>query len=159
MADPHPAPAALIDVASGASTAHVQPLLHRPADLRRGVSIVIAVAGGLALANLPVSEYPAITPPAVTISINYPGASARWSPTPSPPPSSSRSTASPACSTCRRNSGNDGSYSLTVTFEIGTDLNAALVMVQNRVNSPCRSCRRRSSSRASRSASAPRTCC
>ena len=37
--------------------------------------------------------------------------------------------------------GNDGTYTLTVTFDIGTDLNTALVMVQNRVPWPCRSCR------------------
>src|SRR4051794_7197795 len=41
------------------------------------VSILIALAGGLALVNLPVAQYPEISPPAVTISIAYPGASAQ----------------------------------------------------------------------------------
>ena len=97
------------------------------------MSIVITLTGGIALLHLPIAQYPPITPPGVAVSIIYPGASARWWRTRWRRRSSSRSTASRACCTCPRKSGNDGSYTLTVTFDIGTDLNTALVMVQNRV--------------------------
>src|SRR5690349_10887174 len=97
------------------------------------VSIIIALAGGLALANLPVAEYPAITPPAVTISITYPGASAQVVADTVAAPIEQQVNSVPGMLYMSSNSGNDGSYSLTVTFEIGTNLNAALVMVQNRV--------------------------
>ena len=99
------------------------------------LSIVITLAGGLALLNLPVAQYPEITPAGRHVSHQpTPGPAPRWSPTPSPPRSSSRSTASPGMLYMSSQSGNDGSYTLTVTFEIGTDLNTALVMVQNRVH-------------------------
>jgi multidrug efflux pump len=41
------------------------------------LSIVITLAGGIAVFYLPIAQYPQITPPAVTVSINYPGASAK----------------------------------------------------------------------------------
>ena len=97
------------------------------------LSIVITLTGGIALFSLPIAQYPQITPPAVQVSITTPGPAPRSWPTRWRRRSSSRSTASRACSTCPRRSGNDGSYTLTVTFDLGTDLNTALVMVQNRV--------------------------
>src|SRR3954452_6614165 len=97
------------------------------------VSIVIALAGGLALVNLPVAQYPEISPPAVTISISYPGASAQVVADTVAAPIEQQVNGVPGMLYLSSNSGNDGSYTLTVTFEIGTDLNAALVMVQNRV--------------------------
>jgi multidrug efflux pump len=97
------------------------------------VSIVITLAGVLALVNLPVAEYPAITPPAVTISITYPGASAQVVADTVAAPIEQQVNGVPGMLYMSSNSGNDGSYTLTVTFEIGTNLNAALVMVQNRV--------------------------
>ena len=62
-----------------------------------------------------------------------PAPAPRWWPTRWPRRSSSRSTASRTCSTCRRSRSNDGTYQLTVTFKVGTDLNMAQVLVQNRV--------------------------
>jgi multidrug efflux pump len=97
------------------------------------VSIVIALAGVLALVNLPVAQYPEISPPAVTISISYPGASAQVVADTVGAPIEQQVNGVPGMLYMSSNSGNDGSYSLTVTFEIGTNLNAALVMVQNRV--------------------------
>ena len=98
------------------------------------LSVVITLIGGIALLSLPIAQYPRITPPGVVGVDQLSRAPApRWWPTRWPRRSSSRSTASRACSTCRRRSGNDGSYTLTVTFDVGTDLNTALVMVQNRV--------------------------
>src|SRR3954454_25350098 len=97
------------------------------------VSILIALAGGLALVYLPVAQYPEISPPAVTISITYPGASAQVVADTVAAPIEQQVNGVPGMLYMSSNSGNDGSYTLTVTFEIGTDLNAALVMVQNRV--------------------------
>jgi len=97
------------------------------------VSIVIALACGLALVNLPVAQYPEISPPAVTISIAYPGASAQVVADTVGAPIEQQVNGVPGMLYMSSNSGNDGSYTLTVTFEIGTNLNAALVMVQNRV--------------------------
>ena len=70
-----------------------------------------------------------------------PAPTPRWWPTPWPRRSSSRSTASRTCCTCRRRCTNDGAYNLTVTFELGTDLDMAQVLVQNRVVAwPCPRC-------------------
>ena len=97
------------------------------------VSVVVALAGGLALLNLPVAQYPEISPPAVTVSISYPGASAQVVADTVAAPIEQQVNGVPGMLYLSSNSGNDGSYSLTVTFEIGTPLNTALVMVQNRV--------------------------
>ena len=96
------------------------------------LSIVITLTGTIAGLALPIAQYPEIAPPTVQVSVNYPGASARSSPTRWRRPSSSRSTASRGMLYMSSQSGNDGSYNLTVTFDLGTDLNTALVMVQNR---------------------------
>ena len=109
-------------------------LLHRPADLR----------GGAVDRHHPDRRHRAAVAADRAVSAHHaagrvrcrsaiPGPAPRSWPTRSRRPSSSRSTASRACCTCRRRSGNDGSYTLTVTFDLGTDLNTALVMVQNRV--------------------------
>jgi len=97
------------------------------------VSIVITLAGVLACVNLPVAQYPEISPPAVSVSINYPGASAQVVADTVAAPIEQQVNGVPGMLYMSSQSGNDGSYSLTVTFEIGTDLNTALVMVQNRV--------------------------
>ena len=92
------------------------------------LSVVITLIGGdraAVPADGPVSRRsrrPASRSPSA-----IPGPAPRWWPTRWRPPSSSRSTACRACSTCRRRSGNDGTYTLTVTFDVGTDLNTALV--------------------------------
>ena len=97
------------------------------------LSILIALGGILALTTLPVAQYPEITPPAVTISIAYPGASAQVVADTVGGPIEQQVNGVPGMLYMSSQSGNDGSYSLSVTFEIGTDLNTALVMVQNRV--------------------------
>ena len=82
---------------------------------------------------MPIAQYPEITPPTVEVSAIYPGADARWWPARLPRRSSSRSTASRACCTCRRSAPTTARYTLTVTFKLGIDLNIAQVLVQNRV--------------------------
>jgi multidrug efflux pump len=97
------------------------------------VSIVITLAGVLALLNLPVAQYPEISPPSVSISISYPGASAAVVADTVAAPIEQQVNGVEGMLYMSSQSGNDGSYTLSVTFEIGTDLNTALVMVQNRV--------------------------
>ena len=91
-------------------------------------------SGLVAVFMLPVAQYPEITPPTVQVDCNVSRRQCRkWWPTRWPRRSSSRSTAWRTCSTCRRSARNDGTYSLTVTFKVGTNLNMAQVLVQNRV--------------------------
>src|SRR5436309_12474251 len=97
------------------------------------LSVVITLIGGIALFYLPVAQYPRITPPGVTISINYPGANSQVVADTVAAPSEQQVNGVPGMLYMSSQMGNDGTYSLTVTFDIGTDLKSALVMVQNRV--------------------------
>ena len=97
------------------------------------VSIVITLIGGIALYYLPIAQYPRIVPPGVSISITYPGASAQVVADTVAAPIEQQVNGVEGMLYMSSQMGNDGSYSLTVTFDIGVDLNTALVMVQNRV--------------------------
>src|SRR6516165_3246993 len=97
------------------------------------LSVVITLIGGLALLNLPIAQYPRITPPGVSISISYPGANAQVVADTVAAPIEQQVNGVPGMLYMTAQMGNDGSYTLTVTFDIGTDINTALVMVQNRV--------------------------
>jgi len=97
------------------------------------VSIVITLAGTIALFSLPVAQYPQITPPSVSVAISYPGASAEVVAETVAAPIEQSVNGVQGMLYMSSNSGSDGSYTLSVTFEVGTDLNTALVMVQNRV--------------------------
>jgi multidrug efflux pump len=97
------------------------------------LSILITLIGGIALATLPIAQYPRITPPGVSIIISYPGASAPVVADTVAAPIEQQVNGIEGMLYMSSQMGNDGSYSLTVTFDIDTDLNTALVMVQNRV--------------------------
>jgi multidrug efflux pump len=97
------------------------------------LSVVITLAGFIALRNLPVAQYPRITPPGVSISISYPGASAQVVADTVAAPVEQQVTGVPGMLYMSSQCGNDGSYSLSMTFDVSVDLNTALVMVQNRV--------------------------
>src|SRR6201993_4831241 len=97
------------------------------------LSIFITVTGAIAGFSPPIARYPQITPPAVAVAINYPGASAQVVADTVAAPIEQQVNGVEGMLYMSSQSGNDGSYSLTVTFEVGTDLNTALVMVQNRV--------------------------
>lgn len=97
------------------------------------ISIVMTLAGLLAMVKLPIAEFPAITPPQVTITANYPGASAGVLEETVAGPIEDAVNGVEKMLYLSSKSGNDGSYSLTVTFDIGTDVDMALVNVQNRV--------------------------
>ena len=97
------------------------------------ISILITLAGGIAVWFLPIAQYPPVAPPTVQVDCNYPGAS-------------SKVVAETVAATIEQQvngvqdmlymssqSTSDGSYTLTVTFKPGVDLNLAQVLVQNRV--------------------------
>src|SRR3982074_469346 len=97
------------------------------------LSIFITLTGLIALLSLPIAQYPPITPPAVAVTINYPGASAQVVADTVAAPIEQQVNGVEGMLYMSSQMGNDGSYTLTVTFDIGTNLNTALVMVQNRV--------------------------
>lgn len=97
------------------------------------ISIVITLAGVTAGLILPIAQYPDITPPTVSVSASYPGASARVVADTVAAPIEQQVNGVERMLYMSSQSGNDGSYTLTITFEIGTDLNMAQVLVQNRV--------------------------
>src|SRR5215813_7175756 len=97
------------------------------------VSILMTLIGAIALFYLPIAQYPRITPPGVSVSISYPGANAKIVADTVAAPIAQQVNGVPGMLYMSSQMGNDGSYTLTVTFDIGVDLNTALVMVQNRV--------------------------
>ncbi len=97
------------------------------------VSVVITLCGGIAMVALPIAQYPQITPPSVSLSISYPGANAQVVQDTIAAPIEQAVNGVQGMLYMSSTSGSDGSYSLSITFEVGTNLNTALVMVQNRV--------------------------
>ncbi len=97
------------------------------------LSLVIILMGGVAVLFLPIDLYPPITPPTVTVNTSYPGASAQVVADVVAAPIEQQVNGVENMLYMSSQSTNDGNYALTVTFEIGTDLNIAQVLVQNRV--------------------------
>lgn len=97
------------------------------------LSIVIVVVGGLAIATLPVAQYPEIAPPTVTVTARYPGANAEVVADTVATPIEEQVNGVERMLYMSSQSTNDGGYALTVTFELGTNLDIAQVQVQNRV--------------------------
>ena len=98
------------------------------------LSIVIALAGLVSIRNLPLSQYPSIAPPAISVQCTFPGASAQVVADCVAAPIEQQVNGVERMLYMQSSSSNDGSYSLDVTFEQGVDLNLAQVLVQNRVN-------------------------
>jgi HAE1 family hydrophobic/amphiphilic exporter-1 len=98
------------------------------------ISIVITLAGLLALLSLPVAQFPEITPPTVSVSTQYTGASAEVVEQTVAAPIEQEVNGVEGMIYMSSKSDNDGRYSLTVTFDIGTDADMAQVKVQNRVS-------------------------
>jgi multidrug efflux pump len=97
------------------------------------LSIVIILVGAVAAVLLPIDLYPNITPPTVSVSATYPGANAQTVADTVAAPIEQQVNGVENMMYMSSQSTNDGLYNLTVTFEIGTDLNMAQVLVENRV--------------------------
>jgi hydrophobic/amphiphilic exporter-1 (mainly G- bacteria), HAE1 family len=98
------------------------------------IAIITILLGAVCLLRLPVAEYPEIVPPTIRVSANYPGASANVVATTVGIPIEQGINGVENSIYMQSTSGSDGSYALTVTFGVGTDLNAAIALVQNAVN-------------------------
>jgi multidrug efflux pump len=97
------------------------------------LAILITLAGVVSLPLLPVAQYPHITPPTVRVSASYPGASAEVVENSVTIPLEQQINGVEGMLYMSSNSANDGSSSITVTFEVGYDQNIAAVDVQNRI--------------------------
>src|SRR6202521_2634564 len=97
------------------------------------ISIVIILLGSIAAALLPIAEYPEITPPNVRVTANYPGANAQVVADTVAAPIEQQVVGVERMLYMSSQSNNDGSYVLDVAFALGTDVNMAQVLVQNRV--------------------------
>jgi multidrug efflux pump subunit AcrB len=97
------------------------------------ISIVIVLMGALAYGLLPVAQYPDVTPPVVRVTANFPGANAQVVADTVAAPIEQQVNGVEGMLYMSSQSSNDGSYALDVTFQLGTDLNIAQVLVQNRV--------------------------
>src|SRR5437868_13848805 len=98
------------------------------------LSIVITLGGGIALFTLPIAQYPEITPPTVEVYATYPGANAQVVADTVAAPIEQQVNGVEGMMYMSSQCTNDGAYTLTITFKLGTDLNIAQVLVQNRVN-------------------------
>jgi hydrophobe/amphiphile efflux-1 (HAE1) family protein len=107
--------------------------IHRP-RLAIVIAIVIVIAGVIALGALPVAQFPDIVPPQVTVTTIYPGASAAAVEESVAQVIEAQVNGVDRMIYMRSTSGGDGSYSLTVTFQVGSDPDLDTVNVTNRVN-------------------------
>ncbi len=107
--------------------------IERPV-LANVIAILIVVIGIVSLYSLPVAQYPDVVPPTVSVTTRYPGASARTVIDTVALPIEQQVNGVEGMIYMQSFAASDGSYNLTVTFAIGTDLDQAQVLVQNRVS-------------------------
>lgn len=98
------------------------------------ISVVIVLAGAVSYYNLPVAQYPDVTPPTVQVTALYPGANAQTVRDTVAAPIEEQVSGVEGMMYMSSQCTNDGAYKLTVTFRLGTDSDMAQVLVQNRVS-------------------------
>ena len=98
------------------------------------LSMIITLAGGVAVFNLPIAQFPQVSPPTVSVTCTYPGASAKDVAEAVAAPIEQQVNGVEGMMFMSSNCTNDGQYSLTVTFHHTVDVNMAQVLVQNRVS-------------------------
>ncbi|WP_414462484.1 efflux RND transporter permease subunit [Hyphomicrobium sp. DY-1] len=106
--------------------------IERPV-LANVIAILMVVIGAVCVFELPVAQYPNVVPPTVSVTTRYPGASARTVVDNVSLPIEQQVNGVEDMIYMQSYAASDGTYNLTVTFQIGTDLNAAQILVQNRV--------------------------
>jgi len=99
------------------------------------IAIVTMIVGGVALFRLPVEQFPDISPPTIRVSTVYPGANAQTVADTIASPIEQQLNGVEGMLYMQSTSASDGSYTLTVTFDVGTNLDLAQVLVQNRIAS------------------------
>ncbi|HEX5472217.1 MAG TPA: multidrug efflux RND transporter permease subunit [Lacipirellulaceae bacterium] len=97
------------------------------------IALVTILLGAISVWRLPVEQYPDITPPTVRVQTNYPGANADVVSNTVASPIEQQVNGVENMLYMQSTASSDGSYALTITFDIGTNLDAAQVLVQNRV--------------------------
>ncbi len=97
------------------------------------IAIVLTIAGALAMLRIPVAQFPDIVPPQVQVTTRYPGASASVVEATVAQPLEAQVNGADQMIYMKSNSGNDGSYGLTVSFALGTNPDINTVNVNNRV--------------------------
>ena len=98
------------------------------------ISVVISLAGLAALNKLPLAQYPNLTPPTVSVSANFPGASPETVASAVAEPLEQKINGVDGMKYMASTSSADGGMSLNITFAVGTDVDKAAAEVQNRVN-------------------------
>lgn len=98
------------------------------------ISIVLVLVGIISLMNLPIAQYPEISPPTVSISGNFTGADAQTVEQTTTTAIETQVNGTPGMTYMTSNSTSSGQASITVNFEVGTDINIATLDVQNRVS-------------------------
>src|ERR1700704_620356 len=111
--------------------------IHRPI-FASSIAVIMVLAGAICYFLLPVSQFPDITPPQVVVSAAYPGASAQVVADTVTTPLEQQINGVQGMTYMSSSSSNDGSSTITVTFDVGYPLSIAAVDVQNRRSSALR---------------------